>query len=99
MNGYALGQILSSFGVIIVVFCFIVAVLAFLTPFFIFRIRNEIILLNNHMAQVITILGGPKPEKVATGAWLTCSTCRKEFRESELKQQAGRFYCPTCIPA
>jgi len=50
------------FGGIIVVFLIVVAILAFLMPFFVFKIRNEMVKLNTNMDIVIKLL--KKKEKL-----------------------------------
>ena len=47
----------AIFIIIIVIFFIIVAILGFLMPFFVFKIRNEMIKLNNNMDKVIDLIG------------------------------------------
>ncbi|MBC2704860.1 hypothetical protein [Desulfobacula sp.] len=49
---------LGAFSGIVTIVILIAAVLAFLMPFFIFRIRNEIISMNQKMTELVKILGG-----------------------------------------
>lgn len=50
-------ETLGAIYIIIVIFLIIVAILAFLMPFFVLKIRNEMIKLNNNMDKVIDLLG------------------------------------------
>lgn len=84
--------------IIAVIFLIVLAILTFLMPFFVFRIRNEMIRLNAQVANMVTMLGGIKPAPVPTGDWLTCATCRKDFRESEMVEKDGRYFCASCSP-
>lgn len=49
---------LGSLSGIVIIIVFIAAVLAFLMPFFVLRIRNEIISMNLKMTELVKILGG-----------------------------------------
>jgi hypothetical protein len=51
---------LGSLSGIAAIFILIVAVLAFLMPFFVLRIRNEMISMNQKMSELVKILGGNK---------------------------------------
>ena len=48
---------LGALSGIVTIIILIVAVLAFLMPFFVFRIRNEMISMNQKMTELIKILG------------------------------------------
>jgi len=49
-------------GIVVVLFILIAGILAILMPFFVLRIRNEMIKLNENMAKVIELLGGSTSE-------------------------------------
>lgn len=48
---------LGSLSGIVIIIILIAAVLAFLMPFFVFRIRNEMISMNQKMTELVKILG------------------------------------------
>ena len=86
---------LGEFSAIVTVFLIIVAILAFLMPFFVLRIRNEMIKLNEKMTKVIELLGGkditPKSEySPASGKKIKrCPHCDAKNREED-------FTCINC---
>jgi len=51
-------EALGALSGIFFLFMVVVAILAFLLPFFVLRIRNEMIKLNENMVRVIELLGG-----------------------------------------
>ncbi len=51
---------LGALSGIATIFILIAIVLAFLIPFFVFRIRNEMISMNQKMSELVRILGGNK---------------------------------------
>lgn len=48
-----MNELLSAFGAVGALFLFVLGVLALLTPFFVFRIRNELIKLNRSFSRFV----------------------------------------------
>ena len=52
----ALGALGVLLYIVVILFLLIAAILAFLMPFFVLRIRNEIISMNKKMSKVVALL-------------------------------------------
>ena len=50
----------GAFYIIVAIFLIIVAILSLLMPFFVLRIRNEIISMNKKMSELIELLAGQR---------------------------------------
>lgn len=79
-------EALGGLYLIVWLFLIVAAILAFLMPFFVLRIRNEMIKLNKNMSQLIELLSGQRgqefqldPEKDMK----TCPTCGKKNRNED----------------
>jgi len=82
---------------LVVAFLVVLAVLGILMPFFVFRIRNEMIHLNMQVAVAIALLEGrsdqpaePIPEPMTN---LYCKKCGKSDAYYDVYNKA---YCPNC---
>ena len=66
----------------VVIFLIALAILSILLPFFVFRIRNEMILMNQQMAQLVHTLGGKgikKQPAISSSKKYQCRVCSKSF--------------------
>jgi len=97
----------GAFSGIIVLFLIIAAILAFLLPFFVFRIRNEMISMNKKMSVLIQALSDNKhssgnkhlrdDKRVANSKSAKCYLCNKSFPLEELSERGGSMFCESCI--
>ncbi len=74
---------MEAFGAlsgIVGIFIIIVAILAFLMPFFVLRIRSEMIKLNKNMEKVIELLGG---KASPTKNIKVCPHCNAKNRQED----------------
>jgi len=105
-------QLAGTFGVlgiIFTVFCVILGILTLFIPFFIYRIRNEMILGNKRLAVVIDLLQrnldsengksvdtvGPEPVKKKI-RMAECYKCKNEFPSADKKVHLNVTLCPGC---
>lgn len=70
---YGLAAIGGIGSLILLLFLFVVAVLAFLMPFFVFRIRNEVIAVNRKLDRLIDLLSAAGTS--AAGGKTICPSC------------------------
>lgn len=71
-------------ALVVVVFLIALAVLSFLLPFFVFRIRNEMIAMNKKMSELVRIVGGESEVKESEG------------REEKFAKGEMVAICPHC---
>jgi len=69
----------EAFGLMSIVII-IGAVFMFLLPFFVFKIRNQVIEMNNKMNQIVELLGG----RVADPKYKICPKCQAKNRQTDL---------------
>ena len=81
---------LGAFSGIVIIFLIIVAILAFLMPFFVLRIRNEMIKLNRNVAEAVDILERHFGESVSDitvypdNKINLCQSCGRKNRQGDL---------------
>jgi preprotein translocase subunit Sec63 len=66
-------------GGTIFIFVLITAILAFLMPFFVFRIRNEIISMNQKISKLVKIMGSSKAHYSNSDKNKICPFCAEEI--------------------
>jgi hypothetical protein len=76
----------GGLGLIIILVLLVAAVLAFLIPFFILKIRNEVISINGKMDIIIKLLRGESAKTTETGEKVVASTPAPD----------GMKYCGYC---
>jgi hypothetical protein len=74
----ALGTLAGVIWLIII----IAGILAVLMPFFVLRIRNEMIKLNENMSKIIELLGGNRGASISADKGINmCPHCGRENRQ------------------
>ena len=85
-------QAMGALYIIVTRFLLIAAILAILMPFFVLRIRNELISMNQKISQLVEILGG-KGSSIAqldkSRALKTCPSCGANNRQED-------YLCVSC---
>lgn len=102
-------EALGAFSGIIILFILIAAILAFFMPFFIFRIRNELIDLNKKtgatnekLSEIITLLEiqfkeSPKiTNPTIEVKEIKCYICQEKFPSTQIKQINRKPICFLC---
>ena len=84
--------IFGAFSGLFGVFIFILLIMAVLTPFFIFRIRNELINLNRNVLMLIDVVekGFPHAGNVR------CAECKNVFPATDAHHLDDKVLCPLC---
>ena len=70
--------LLAGSGILTII-VFVVAVLAFLMPFFVLKIRNQVVSINQKMDTIIELLGGESGEVFPSGVKF-CTDCGAKNR-------------------
>jgi uncharacterized membrane protein len=82
---------------LVVAFLVVLAVLGILMPFFVFRIRNEMIQLNEQVAVALRLLKGqsdqPEEQLPEPTTNLLCEKCGKSEAYNDVY---NKVYCPNC---
>ena len=92
-------EALGPLSVVGVIFLIILAILILLMPFFVLRIRNEMIKLNKNMERVVDLLGdiAPTPITKQSAPIMTkCHWCKQTFPKDEANVLEGETLCPIC---
>ncbi len=88
---------LGTLSGIATIFILIVAALAFLMPFFVLRIRNEMISMNQKMSELIKILGGNKTDYSDSNIDVTSSGKKiKNCPQCGTKNRFEDYNCMAC---
>jgi uncharacterized membrane protein len=77
---------MGAFSGVITIFVLIAIVLAFLMPFFVLRIRNELISMNRKMARLIELLSAredARGEVSTSGRIKVCPHCNAKNRQED----------------